>query len=65
MVVLEIIDLADHSDMISQAAVDAAKPNGELRSLWRFVGADEPNYAYMKDGKNLGGGYPGTTIHGR
>src|SRR5580692_10579702 len=33
--------------------VDAAKTNGELRPIWRFFGADEPNYAYMKDGKKL------------
>jgi xylan 1,4-beta-xylosidase len=34
-------------------AVDAAKPTGELTPIWRFFGADEPNYAYMKDGKKL------------
>jgi xylan 1,4-beta-xylosidase len=33
--------------------VDAAKPVGELRPIWRYFGADEPNYAYMKDGKKL------------
>jgi xylan 1,4-beta-xylosidase len=33
--------------------IDAAKTTGELRSIWRFFGADEPNYAYMKDGKKL------------
>jgi xylan 1,4-beta-xylosidase len=33
--------------------VDAAKPKGPLRSIWRFFGADEPNYAYMKDGRKL------------
>src|ERR1017187_2466416 len=33
--------------------VDAAKPTGELTPMWRFFGADEPNYAYMKDGKKL------------
>src|SRR5437867_1684007 len=26
--------------------VDAAKTQGELKSIWRFFGADEPNYAY-------------------
>ena len=34
-------------------AVDAAKPIGELKPIWRFFGADEPNYATMKDGKKL------------
>jgi xylan 1,4-beta-xylosidase len=33
--------------------VDAAKPLGELTPIWRFFGADEPNYAYMQDGKKL------------
>src|SRR5258706_1133454 len=33
--------------------VDASKTHGELRPIWRFFGADEPNYGYMKDGKRL------------
>lgn len=33
--------------------VDAARPTGPLKPIWRFFGADEPNYAYMKDGKKL------------
>lgn len=33
--------------------VHADKPKGELRPIWRFFGADEPNYATMKDGKKL------------
>ena len=33
--------------------VDAAKPLGELTPIWRFFGADEPNYAYMKNGQKL------------
>jgi xylan 1,4-beta-xylosidase len=33
--------------------VDAARPVGELRPVWRFFGADEPNYATMKDGRKL------------
>jgi xylan 1,4-beta-xylosidase len=33
--------------------VDAAKPLGELRPVWRFFGYDEPNYTYMKDGRKL------------
>ena len=33
--------------------VDAAKTHGELKPIWRFFGADEPNYAYMKHGKTL------------
>ena len=34
-------------------SVDASRKKGELRPIWRFFGADEPNYAYMKDGKKL------------
>ena len=33
--------------------VDAAKPLGELHPIWRFFGADEPNYATMKNGTKL------------
>ncbi|WP_025413744.1 GH39 family glycosyl hydrolase [Gemmatirosa kalamazoonensis] len=33
--------------------VDAAKPLGALPPAWRFFGADEPNYATMKDGRKL------------
>src|SRR3954452_13965737 len=33
--------------------VNAAKPVGELKPIWRFFGADEPNYAAMKNGARL------------
>ena len=33
--------------------VDASKHIGPLRPIWSFVGHDEPNYTYMKDGKKL------------
>src|SRR6187397_2993351 len=33
--------------------VDAAKTAGGLKPIWRFFGADEPNYAYMKNGRKL------------
>jgi xylan 1,4-beta-xylosidase len=33
--------------------VDASKPVGEMKPIWRFFGADEPNYATMKDGRRL------------
>jgi xylan 1,4-beta-xylosidase len=32
---------------------DASKSMGPLKPIWRYFGADEPNYAYMKDGKKL------------
>ena len=33
--------------------VDAAKPLGEFKPVWRFFGYDEPNYTYMPDGQRL------------
>ena len=33
--------------------VDAAKQLAPLHPMWRFFGADEPNYATMKDGRKL------------
>ncbi len=33
--------------------VDANHGLGVLKPVWRFFGADEPNYAYMKDGRKL------------
>jgi xylan 1,4-beta-xylosidase len=33
--------------------VDASHAIGALKPIWRFFGADEPNYATMKDGRKL------------
>ena len=33
--------------------IDVSQRKGELKPIWRFFGADEPNYAYMKDGQKL------------
>ncbi len=33
--------------------VDAGKPAGPLKPVWSFLGYDEPNYTYMKDGRKL------------
>ncbi|HUG91675.1 MAG TPA: hypothetical protein VML55_12620 [Planctomycetaceae bacterium] len=33
--------------------VDAGRAQGELKPIWRFFGADEPNYAYMPNGRKL------------
>jgi xylan 1,4-beta-xylosidase len=33
--------------------VDASKSIGAMKPIWRFFGADEPNYATMKDGRRL------------
>lgn len=34
-------------------SVDASRSQGALPPVWRFFGADEPNYATMKDGRKL------------
>jgi len=34
-------------------SVDASKPLGPLPPIWRFFGADEPNYATQPDGEKL------------
>ena len=34
-------------------SVDVSQRKEELKPVWRFFGADEPNYAYMKDGQKL------------
>lgn len=33
--------------------VDASQTHGDLKPIYRFFGADEPNYATMKDGRRL------------
>ena len=33
--------------------VDVDSGRGALEPIWRFFGADEPNYGYMKDGRTL------------
>ena len=33
--------------------VNAASDKGDLHRIWRNFGADEPNYASMKDGRKL------------
>ena len=35
--------------------VDASKPIGPLKPIWRWEGYDEPNYTYMPNGKKLVG----------
>ena len=33
--------------------VDASSTRGELKPIWRFFGCDEPNYAYLRNGRKL------------
>jgi len=44
---------ADTNSFPVTITVDAGKPLGELKPVWRFFGADEPNYAYMTNGRKL------------
>ena len=34
-------------------SINASQPTGELKPIWRYFGADEPNYAYMQHGQKL------------
>lgn len=43
--------LAQDASFPVTLTVDAAKPQGAVNPAWRFFGADEPNYATMKDGR--------------
>jgi len=42
---------AQQSEFSVHIRVDAAKKQGPVNPVWRFFGADEPNYATMKDGR--------------
>lgn len=44
---------ADEAPFAVDITVDAASPGQPLPPIWRFFGADEPNYATMKDGRRL------------
>jgi len=44
---------ADSNSFPVAIRVHASKPVGELKPIWRFFGADEPNYATMPDGRKL------------
>src|SRR5690349_14316898 len=46
-------DTAPTSTFPVSITVDAGKSLGDLKPIWRFFGADEPNYAYMKNGQKL------------
>lgn len=52
IVVAQSVDAQEEPFAVS-IHVDAAVSKGELHRIWRFFGADEPNYAYMKDGRKL------------
>lgn len=41
------------ADLPVTITVDASRTLGPVNPIYRFFGADEPNYAYMKDGQKL------------
>src|SRR6185312_7328181 len=44
---------ADTNSFPVKIQVHASQSAGELKPIWRFFGADEPNYATMTNGKKL------------
>jgi xylan 1,4-beta-xylosidase len=50
-VLMSTLAVADSFDVSIE--VDASRGGAELTPIWRFFGADEPNYATMKDGRQL------------
>jgi xylan 1,4-beta-xylosidase len=63
--ILTLRALAADASFPVRITVDAAHSLGPLKPIWRFFGADEPNYSYMKDGRRLLAGFgalrPGDT----
>ena len=49
---LALAQAGDPAQPVS-VTVDASRPIAKLAPVWRFFGADEPNYATMKDGRKL------------
>jgi len=41
------------SPRVVNIRLDAGQTKGPWNPIWRFFGADEPNYAYLKDGRKL------------
>ncbi|MBV9852221.1 MAG: beta-xylosidase [Armatimonadetes bacterium] len=58
LLVITLLMAAAEADTLGPAfpvtiRVDAAHPIGDMHPLWRFFGADEPNYATRKNGEKL------------
>jgi xylan 1,4-beta-xylosidase len=50
---LVMATIAEAASFPVEIHVDASKPQAPTNPIWRFFGADEPNYATMKDGRKL------------
>ncbi|HZJ14021.1 MAG TPA: hypothetical protein VFD27_03180 [Chthoniobacteraceae bacterium] len=48
-----LVDAEEAAPFSVAIRVDATKTLGDLKPIWRFFGADEPNYATMKNGGKL------------
>jgi len=46
-------DTSESEPFVAEIRVDANSDLGELKPIWRYFGADEPNYAYMPNGEKL------------
>jgi xylan 1,4-beta-xylosidase len=53
LVVCALCAAAPAADIPITITVDAAATKGELKPIYRFFGADEPNFATMTDGQKL------------
>jgi xylan 1,4-beta-xylosidase len=52
VLVIMVITAYSQTETVS-IKIDLNKPIGKMNPFWAWWGADEPNYAYMKDGKKL------------
>jgi xylan 1,4-beta-xylosidase len=53
LLVLSISISSIYSQNITKFNINLNKTIGPMKPIWAWFGADEPNYAYMKDGKKL------------
>jgi xylan 1,4-beta-xylosidase len=53
VMVSSAMSIASEAPIRVSIQIDASKPLGEYRPVWRFFGYDEANYTYMKSGKEL------------
>src|SRR5262249_32913672 len=48
-----LIEISTAEPFPVSITVDASESVGELKPIWQYFGRDEPNYAYMKNGRKL------------
>src|SRR5208337_5135151 len=54
MAPLAVADVpASQPDLPVSIRIDAAKPSGEWKPVWRFFGYDEADFTFMPDGQKL------------